>query len=87
MSRQQYGARKAIAGMMAAEKRTEELCTETVRRFDACQTVKELREVLAWGKEHSFFLRSSESDQQMRAAFDRARERCNPKLAPQLEGN
>ena len=75
MSRSQYGARKAIAGTMAACRRADEACAEGVRRFDACQTMQDVRGVLDWMQLQSFFFASQESDDLMRAAFERARQR------------
>jgi hypothetical protein len=79
MSRQQYGARKAVAGMMKGERLANEACAEAIQRMDNCNTVAELREALAWVKTQNLYLRTEDWEQKLRASFDRACERCNPK--------
>jgi hypothetical protein len=68
-----YGTRKAIAGTMVGERYAHEGCEEAIRRYEACQTVADIRAVLAWAKERGgWFLRSKDDDGRMMAAFQQA---------------
>jgi hypothetical protein len=74
-----YGTRKAIAGTMAGESFAHDGCEEAIRRYDACQTVADVRAVLAWAKNRGgWFLRIGDDDRRMKDAFERARKRVNP---------
>jgi hypothetical protein len=68
--------RRAIAGTMAGERFALEGCEEAIRRYDACQTVQDIRDVLVWAKKRGgWLLRPIEADRRMHEAFERARVR------------
>lgn len=70
--------RRAIAGTMAGAKFAAEGCEEAIRRYDACNTVADVRAVLDWAKARGgWFLRTGEDDRRLVAAFERARARAN----------
>ena len=76
MSRQQWGAHKAIAGTMRACERVHEDCEEAIRRLEAVVTVTDFNAVCEWIKSRNWFLRTREDDERMHGAWDAARARA-----------
>lgn len=67
-----YGTRKAIAGTQRGEMFAAAGVEEAVRRY-ACQTVEDIRAVLAWAKARGgWWLRTADDDERMKDAYLRA---------------
>ena len=76
-----WGFHKASAGIAKATRNAAADVDEAVRRYDACQTVADVRAVLDWtGTRGDWFFRTAEDDKRMREAFERARARVSPQI-------
>lgn len=71
-----WGLHRAVAGGRRAEAQTHERCQEAIAKLDTCRTAAEFGAAVAWIKQWDWFLRSSEDDVAMRAAFEAASWRC-----------
>ncbi len=72
-----YGTRKAIAGVCRATEKAISNSESIISSFEACNSIADVRCVLADMKQIDFFYLPPENSKKMRDAFDRANERCS----------